>query len=39
MSEPWEPNLKRCVMCGEDVQPEGWDKETGCCKECLKGGD
>ena len=39
MSEPYEPHLKRCQSCGEDVQPEEWDKETGCCRECLNDHD
>ena len=35
MSEPYEPHFKRCEGCGEDVQPEEWDKETGYCAYCL----
>jgi hypothetical protein len=35
MGEPYEPHLKRCQGCGEDVEPEFYDKDTGYCFYCL----
>ena len=39
MSEPCEPQLKRCAMCGEDVEISTWHKETGTCTLCFLADD
>lgn len=36
MSEPYEAHFKHCEWCGEDVQPEDYDKDHGACSWCMR---
>ena len=35
MSKPYEPHLKECRGCGEQIPPEKFDEQTGYCQDCM----